>query len=79
MGQHWIDGYSAHVEIYLLIEGERYEVAQIGPGTLVLRGEGKIPPNTQAKLVIKIDGIEEEDTILICNGVETARQEVQYF
>jgi hypothetical protein len=79
MGQRWLDGYSAQVEIYLLIDGKRFEVAQIGAGALVLRGESTIPPNTEAKLVIKIDGVEERDTIVICNGSEVSRQELQYF
>lgn len=37
MGQRWLDGYSAEVEIYLLVNGKRFDVAQIGNGSLILR------------------------------------------
>lgn len=79
MGQRWFDGYSAQVEIFLLVDGKRYEVAQIGAGSLVLRGKFSIPPNTEAKLIIRIDGHEERDTILICNGSEIPREELSFF
>jgi hypothetical protein len=56
----------------LLIKGERYDVAQIGGGSLILRGNPTIPAKTQATLVIVIDGVEERQEILIC---EDARNE----
>ena len=72
MGQRWLDGYSADVEVYLLIKGVRYDVAQIGGSKLILRGDPDIPANTQATLVVIVDGVEERQDIVIC---ETARQE----
>ena len=78
MGQRWLDGYSADVEMYLLVKGKRYDIAQIGGGSFILRGEHDIPAKTSAELVIKIDGEEERQQILIC---EDARQDepVAYF
>jgi hypothetical protein len=65
MGQRWLDGYSAEVEIYLLIEGKRHDVAQIGGGSV-------IAAKTPAELVIVIDGEEERQKILLC---QDARRE----
>ena len=66
MGQRWLDGYSADVDIYLLVKGERYDVAQIGHGKLVLRGEAQLAAQTEAILVIVVDGVEERQRIIIC-------------
>jgi len=71
MGQRWLDGYSSEVEIYLLIGGARYDVAQIGGGSLILRGSPTISAGTSATLVILVDGEEERQEIMLC-------QEVQY-
>ncbi len=67
MGQRWLDGYSSDVEVYLLIKGKRYDVAQIGGGSLILRGSPQIAANTQATLVILVDGTEERQDIIICD------------
>jgi hypothetical protein len=72
MGQRWLEGYSADVEVYLLVRGVRHDVAQIGGGKLILRGNPDIPANTEATLVVIIDGVEERQDIVIC---EAARQE----
>lgn len=72
MGQRWLDGYSADVEIYLLIKGKRHDVAQIGGSKLILRGNPEIPANTRATLVVIVDGNEERQEIILC---EEARQE----
>ncbi len=69
MGQRWLDGYSSEVDVYLLIKGERYDVAQIGGGSLILRGNPVIAANTQATLVIIVDGVEERQEIHICEDV----------
>jgi hypothetical protein len=79
MGQRWFDGYSADVEIYLLIDGKRYDVAQICRGQLFLRDSHKIPPSTSAKLVIKIDGIEESDQVILSNGAVSDELAVNFF
>jgi len=67
MGQRWLDGYSADVEVYLLVKGKRYDVAQIGGGSLILRGDPAIPAKTQATLVVVVDGIEERQEIILCD------------
>ncbi len=78
MGQRWLDGYSAHVEAYLLIDGKRYDIAQISSGSMILRGDVKLTANTRATLVIIVDGTEEREEITLC---EDAGEEepVAYF
>jgi len=79
MGQRWLDGYSAHVEIYLLIDGKRHDVAQIGGGELILRNHVDIEPGTTATLVIVIDGNEERETIVLTAGSAKIEEPVPYF
>jgi hypothetical protein len=79
MGQRWFDGYSADVEIYLLIDGKRYDVAQIGAGSLMLRESHQIPPDTHAKLVIKIDGVEQVESVFLGDGAENNEELVSFF
>jgi hypothetical protein len=79
MGQRWFDGYSADVEIYLMIEGKRYDVAQICRGSLFLRDSHQLPPSTIAKLVIKIDGVEESEQVCLGNGAISDELAVSFF
>ena len=79
MGQRWLNGYSADVEIYLLIRGERFDVAQISDGSLILRDSNDIPPGTEATLVIKIDGHEEREHIFLRAGAESSEEPVPFF
>lgn len=46
--------YSSKVEIYLLVEGRKIPVAQVGPDTLILRDEDTV--SGLAELVITVDG-----------------------
>lgn len=78
MGQRWLDGYSAHVEIYLVVDGKRFDIAQIGDGSFILRDAGEIPIGTIAKLVIKIDGHEEEEQIFLYEGAVASEETVPF-
>jgi hypothetical protein len=69
MGQRWLDGYSAHVEIYLLVDGQRHDISQVGGNSFILRGAPNIPAQTAATLVIKVDDEEERQDILILDKV----------
>ena len=43
MGERSLDGYSADVEIFLMIDGRRHDVAQISGESLFLRHPHPIP------------------------------------
>lgn len=79
MGQRWLNGYSADVEIYLLIDREKYDGAQIGGRSLILREPKYIPPATCAKLVTKIDGHEEIEHVLLIHGSQPSEEAVAFF
>jgi hypothetical protein len=55
MGIQWKDGFSAHVELFLLVEDKKLRVAQVGPESLILRDTCTIPPGTRGRIVIKVD------------------------
>ena len=55
MGTFWKDGYSATVDIYLLVGGKKLSVAQVGPNYLRLQKLQELPLNTDAELVIHTD------------------------
>ncbi len=78
MGQRWLDGYSAEVEIYLLIAGKRHDVSQIIDDTLILRDQQSISPGTRAMLVIKVDGHEEREQIRLLAGAESNHELIPF-
>jgi len=79
MGTRWADGYSAQVAIYLIVDGETLNVAQIGPDSFYLREARAIPPNTTATLVLKIDEHEERDEIVLFEGATPNSTKVRFF
>jgi hypothetical protein len=79
MGTRWNDGYSAHVDMYLLIDGEQVGVAQVGPGWFILETDRAIPPETDAELVIAVDGRETRRHIFLPAGAIRQGTEVAYF
>jgi hypothetical protein len=79
MGTSWANGYSAHVELYLLVGGEQLRVAQVGPDSLILRDIRVIAPSTSAKLVINIDDHHEEHEVVLFEGASGTRQPVKFF
>jgi hypothetical protein len=79
MGQRWLDGYSADIEIYLIVDGKKHDVAQIGGGSLILRDPIATPADTSAKLVIRIDGHEEIEQVVLTNGSAKDEPVISFF
>lgn len=79
MGQRWLDGYSARVEAYLLVDGKRYDIAQIGRSGLIFADTVQIAPGTAATLVLRIDGVEERENVVLCNGSREPEELVPFF
>ncbi|HWA97075.1 MAG TPA: hypothetical protein VG713_01220 [Pirellulales bacterium] len=79
MGQLLFDEYSADVEIFLLVDGKRYDVAQIGSGSLILRKPAPLPPGTDARLFIRIDAHEEVTPILLTEGADVDSRPIPFF
>jgi hypothetical protein len=76
MGFRWQDGgYSSEVELHLLVDGRRLEVAQVGKDFLILREPAAVPSG-HAELIITIDGNEQvHHVILSANDPATAELE----
>ncbi len=67
----WKDGYSAAVEIRLIVDGRELSVAQVGPRSLILRQPCELPSG-DARIIIKVDDHEEEHDVILreSNGSE---------
>jgi hypothetical protein len=77
MGVHWKQGgYSATVEMYLLVEGERHEIAQIGPSFLLL-SHPRLINSGHAQIVIRVDDHEEIQDVILCQS-DPASLELAY-
>ncbi|MEQ8849754.1 hypothetical protein [Botrimarina sp.] len=73
MGRLWEDGgYSAEIRIELLCNGRRYDVAEIGVDTMMLRNADELP-NGYAQLIVEIDGDRSvRDIFVTCENRELA-------
>jgi hypothetical protein len=77
MGTQWKDGYSAHVELTLVVDGERLPVAQVGPESLILRNASELEP-CFADLIIRIDDTVDNYRIAIYDGASQSNPIVKY-
>ena len=75
MGILWKDGYSAHVEIYLIVGDEHLPVAQVGPNSLILRQPSELPAG-HAQIVIKVDDHEEVHDVIL--GTTSGTEHVNF-
>ena len=77
MSLHSSSGYSARVEMQLLLPGgDSLPVAQSGPDFLILEQPAMRPP-TQAELVIEVDGSVSRYPCFLANGISGARVAVE--
>ena len=79
MGIKWPDGYSASVDVFLELDGQRYCVERLSDGNFDLRDDCECAPGTLANLVIVIDGDERKFPILLSRGIAEARELVPFF
>jgi hypothetical protein len=73
------NGYSAQVDIQLHVGDKQLVVAQVGPGSLVLRQPCFIPASTVGQLVIKVDEREERHDVLLFEGATSDQEVVNFF
>jgi len=74
----WKDGYSAHVESYLIVRNDRYPLAKINGETLTLDVDCELGPNTTASLVVMVDGDPWTQTVVLSDGVVPGKRKVRY-
>jgi hypothetical protein len=78
MGTTWTDGFSAHVDLFLLVDGERLDVAQVGPSSFIFSKPVELPPGTEGELVISVDGVETKSQVLLQHGSRAEIEPVAY-
>jgi hypothetical protein len=77
MGTQWKDGYSAHVELTLVVDGERLPVAQVGPEAFILRNARELAP-CFADLIVRIDDTVHNYRIAVYDGASQSNPIVKY-
>ena len=65
-------GYSAHVELTLIVAGDRIELAQVGHQRIYLRSPMTLPAGP-AELIVQVDGNARRKNITIPPGQGTAQ------
>jgi hypothetical protein len=60
-------GYSSLVRLYLVCEGQTYDLAQIAPNSVTLRKPAELPPGN-AEVVMVVDGDEHRWPVVLEHG-----------
>jgi hypothetical protein len=63
------EGYSARVNLYLLIAGTRISLGQVLPDSVVLQQECEPMPASQGTIVISVDGREDRMDAFFPHGI----------
>ncbi len=73
-------GYSANVDLTLLVGEMELPLCQVGPGVAMIRYELDCSlPEGDANLVIKVDEHEEQRQIYLPHGIVAGSREVKFF
>lgn len=79
MGIHREDGgYSANVEGFFVLRGERIRLAKTNGVTFVLAQPCEFPPGTQGDLVVFVDGKKDSKLVELPSGVALGQTVVNY-
>ena len=71
-------GHSAKVEIHLHVAGHKLNVARIRGGQLELRDRCDVPPNSEATVVMSVDGRESVMPVVLADGISSASETVAF-
>jgi hypothetical protein len=78
MGIHHKDGYSAHIEGFLVVGNERFRVAKSNGCTFALADTCELPPNTEVELLVVVDGNASSRIVMLPDGVLHGQSVVKY-
>jgi hypothetical protein len=67
--------YQDEVALFLVIDGESHRIAKIGPEFMILQDPPEIPPGTEARLVVTMNGCSRSDMVLLHSGARAGLQE----
>lgn len=71
-------GHSSKVFIRLYVDENIVRVAQVGPRSLILRESFECPPETEAQIVVVVDGHMTRYPIILDNGISSGDVEVSF-
>jgi hypothetical protein len=78
MGTFHKDGYSASLEIFFVLAGQRFKIAKTSRDTLTFSHPCDLPPGTEGTLSITVDGCESTRLIVLDDGVLRGDQSARY-
>ncbi len=78
MGRHHQDGYSADVEGFLVVDGQRFPLAKTNGQTFYLAESCELAPGTQGELLIIIDGNSRSKLVSLPGGISVGQTVVSY-
>ena len=73
------EGYSASIDIRLRVSGGDYRVAQVGQSFLIMRDKITVPPETNAEVIITVDGQPFVHPVFLHEGIRPETEVVNYF
>ena len=78
MGVHRENGYSASIEAFLIIDGHRFALAKTNEAEFYLAESCESPPNTDAEMLIVIDGASDTQRVTLPDGIVLGQCCVRY-
>ena len=69
---------SPHILIYLRVGEKTVRLADVLNGTARVYDSAELQPNTVAKLVFSIDGVEESSDVLLSDGVQLGDELISF-
>ncbi|MBI3463007.1 MAG: hypothetical protein HY000_08095 [Planctomycetes bacterium] len=66
--QDLTQGYSAKIDLQLLVNGQALDVAQVGPSRCVLTQPVDLPPGTEGEFILTVDGHDRRWHVLLLDG-----------
>ncbi|HZN34637.1 MAG TPA: hypothetical protein VFB80_12505 [Pirellulaceae bacterium] len=70
-------GYSAHVEMFLILNGQQFDLGQIGPEHCIVRNPAEVPPSP-GEIVLIVDGNETRLQVYLPHGISSSSRKVAY-
>jgi hypothetical protein len=78
MGIHHENGYSADVEGYFVVNGDRIRVAKSNECSFVVVEPRELPPGIEGDLLVIVDGDSDSRRVLLPQGMQLGQNRVPY-
>ncbi|MDZ4817373.1 MAG: hypothetical protein SGJ20_00195 [Planctomycetota bacterium] len=71
-------GYSATVEAYFVVEGDRIPLAKTNGSSFVVDAPCELAPGTRGDLLIIVDGNQSSSLVELPDGIALGQEQVRY-